>query len=104
MVADRSYHRLLHIPWIAADIDSDGKTEFIPADDRVAAAAPTGGYRLFTTTVPDATEPMPAPKRFYIGGSIYEEWANVPDAYKVTPAGAPAPLGSSTASIFTVKW
>jgi len=105
MVADRSYHRLLHIPWIAADIDGDGKTELVPGDDHVTAAAPTNGYRLFTTETPDAPEPTPAtPKRFYIGGSIYEDWASVPEAYKVKPEGAPTSFGNSTASIFSVKW
>jgi len=103
MVADRSYHRLLHIQWIQADIDGDGRTEFVPDADEVAAKPPDRGYQLFTNQS-GQQEPTVAPRRFYVGGSIYEEWMMVPDAYKVRPAGAPAPLGANTASIFTFKW
>jgi len=104
MVADRSYHRLLHIPWIEADVDGDGRTEFVPASDQVAKNAPTGGYRLFSTSEPAPETPTQPPHRFYVGGSIYEDWVNVPEAYKVRPEGAPAAFGGSTASIFSVKW
>jgi polar amino acid transport system substrate-binding protein len=103
MVADRSYHRLLHIPWIEADIDHDGKAEYVPATDQVSKEAPKGGYRLFSNEgTPES--PTPTPRRFYVGGSIYEEWTSVPDAYKVQPAGAPAAFGGSTASVFSFKW
>ena len=34
MVADRTYHRLLHVDWIAADINGDNRPEYVPATDR----------------------------------------------------------------------
>lgn len=100
MVADRSYHRLLHIAWLEADIDGDGQKEFVPESDQMGPAAPTRGYELFTGD----PEPTPTPRRFYLGGSIYEDWTRVPDAFKVRPAGSPTPVGNSTASIFTFSW
>ena len=30
MIADRSYHRLLHLDWIRADVDGDGLREYVP--------------------------------------------------------------------------
>jgi hypothetical protein len=30
MVADRTYHRLLHVDWIRADVDGDGLEEYVP--------------------------------------------------------------------------
>jgi polar amino acid transport system substrate-binding protein len=103
MVADRSYHRLLHIPWISADIDGDGRTEYVPASDQAGIAPPDHGYKLFTG---DDTEPRPASQsqRYYVGGSLYEDWMRVPDAYKVQAAGTPAPMGGQTASLFTIQW
>ena len=34
MIVNRTYHRLLHVSWISADIDGDGDAEFVPASDR----------------------------------------------------------------------
>ena len=30
MIADRTYHRLLHVDWIRADVDGDGVPEYVP--------------------------------------------------------------------------
>ena len=48
MMADRTYHRLLHVNWIRADIDNDGRPEFVPANDRVGPSAPQHVYTLFS--------------------------------------------------------
>lgn len=102
MVSDRSYHRLLQLEWIEADVDGDGRTEVVPASDRAGQAPPSRQYELLTRT--DSTPPAPAPaRRFYIGGQVYEGWSAVPDRYKVAdPRGTP--WGSTVAPVFSFKW
>ena len=70
MIADRSYHRLLHLDWIRADVDVDGRREYVPHDDQTGPRPPERSYVLFATGSPT---PEPGPKRrFYFGGNIYE--------------------------------
>jgi polar amino acid transport system substrate-binding protein len=101
MIADRTYHRLLHLDWIRADIDGDGVPEYVPASDRPGAAEPQHIYPLFTSTavVPDT----PAKTGFYVGGNIYSDWASVPDHYKIVGADKPNP-SRSTGTIFRFTW
>ena len=58
MIADHTYHRLLHLDWIRADIDGDGVPEFVPQSDRPGAVEPKRAYSLIFTE-PSA---MPTPK------------------------------------------
>lgn len=104
MVADRTYHRLLHVPWIRADIDGDGLLEFIPQTDSAGPVEPTRAYSLFTGDEVRAkpAEPQTGP-RFYVGGNIYEQWAAVPNRYKVDDPQNPDPR-RNTASIFHINW
>ena len=102
MIADRTYHRLLHVSWIRADVDGDGVAEFVPENDRAGTVAPQRAYNLFTTDKPSTTKIDPTP-RFYIGGNIYTEWASVPNRYKVEDPKRPDPA-RSTASIFKFSW
>ena len=102
MIADRTYHRLLHVSWIRADVDGDGVAEFVPQNDRAGTAAPERAYNLFTTDKRATTKIDPTP-RFYIGGNIYTEWASVPNRYKVEDPKRPDPA-RSTASIFKFSW
>ena len=108
MIVDRTYHRLLHVTWIRADIDGDGVEEFVPLIDETGPTAPKGAYSLFTErapqtpTVPEMTKPG-----FYVGGTIYPDWAAVPAKYK-TPS---SPIfvetldpAQNTASIFKFIW
>jgi polar amino acid transport system substrate-binding protein len=110
MVADRTYHRLLHVDWIQADVDNDGLVEYVPGSDRAGAAAPRSAYSLFTNDRPALTatpQPKPSPAiqqpRFYIGGNIYRDWATVPDTYKLTGEDIPNPA-RSTATLFRFAW
>ena len=48
MIADRSYHRLLHLEWIRADVDGDGRTEYVPHDDQIGPIPPERSYELST--------------------------------------------------------
>ncbi len=102
MIADRTYHKLLHVSWIRADVDGDGLVEFVPQNDRAGTAAPQRAYDLLTVDKSTALKIDPAP-RFYVGGSIYTDWATVPNRYKVEDPKRPDPA-RSTASIFRFSW
>jgi polar amino acid transport system substrate-binding protein len=88
MIADRSYNRLLNLDWIEADVDGDGRLEYVPITDQVGPNPPDRGYELFSRT-PDVREPPDKRLRFYMGGSFYQDWSNVPDVYKQTEPGNP---------------
>jgi len=104
MIADGTYHRLLHVDWIRADVTGDGVPEYVAANSRPGPTEPKAqqSYTLFSTTAPTAT-PRDSKTGFYIGGNIYSDWASVPQSYKTSNSDAPDPRGS-TASIFTFKW
>src|SRR5262245_5528699 len=106
MVADHTYHRLLHVDWIEADVDGDGKKELVARTDQAGPTPPTRTYNLFAATPPEVevtAPPAPADKRFYFGGSIYENWASVPQNYKLSNSDAPDP-SRSTATLFSFRW
>jgi polar amino acid transport system substrate-binding protein len=111
MVADRTYHRLLHVDWIAADINGDNRPEYVPASDRPGPAPPQRVYTLFSTprqlveTLPkiEVSKNPNSNAGFYIGGNIYSDWASVPENYKTTNSRAPDP-SRSTATVFTFTW
>jgi polar amino acid transport system substrate-binding protein len=102
MIADRTYHRLLHVDWIRADVDGDGVPEYVPASDRTGPSAPRRSYTLFTA--PRATDAStPATGGFYVGGNIYRDWTSVPDVYKTINPNQPD-ARRSTGSIFKFAW
>lgn len=104
MIVDRTYHRLLHVAWISADVDGDGVAEFVPASDASGRAEPQRAYAI--VTAPNTASPMTpteSRKRFYVGGNIYADWASVPNRYKVDDPQRPDP-SRSTASIFRFTW
>jgi polar amino acid transport system substrate-binding protein len=104
MISDRTYHRLLHVDWIRADVNGDGVQELVPRNDRPGPKAPDHVYSLFSEPRPaastSATEETPG---FYIGGSIYRDWASVPASYKVVNQ-QPPDARRSTASVFRFSW
>ncbi len=87
LMADRTYHRLLNLDWIHADVDGDGLGEFVPHDDRIGPRPPEHSYELFAARTPLA-EPG-GTRRFYIGGDIYEGWSAVPDRYTASDFDRP---------------
>jgi hypothetical protein len=101
MITDRTYHRLLRVDWIRADVDGDGVAEYVPSGDVAGPAPPRQAYSLFTRT-DHGGEPQPQ-TGFYAGGNVYRDWASVPDSYKVVDPKYPDPR-RSTASIFTFRW
>lgn len=99
MVADRSYHRLLHLDWIRADVTGDGVAELVPRSDRIGTSPPQRGYELFSSPTPDAG----GSQRFFVGGNTYVSWASVPDRYKIVDADRPDPR-RSTVPLFRFVW
>jgi polar amino acid transport system substrate-binding protein len=116
LIADRTYHKLLHVPWIEADVDGDGLTELVPQSDKAGPAEPQRAYKLFTGTQDGESKPITSTlipagdptkttgKRFYYGGNIYETWARVPEQYKGYDSNKIPDPARATASIFTFRW
>ena len=101
MIADGTYHRLLHVDWIQADINGDGVPVNVPQSNRPGPSEPQRVYSLFSTPQPATT--TTAKPGFYVGGNIYSDWASVPDSYKeVNPQ--PPDYRRSSASIFKFTW
>lgn len=98
MIADKTYHRLLHVTWIRADVDGDGIPEYVPQSDQSGSVQPAHAYTLFAEG--SSAEP---PKHFYYGGTIYTDWASVPNRYKVEDPRRPDPA-RSTATLFRFVW
>jgi polar amino acid transport system substrate-binding protein len=105
MITDRTYHRLLHVDWISADVNGDGVVENVPRSDRIGKAAPVSIYSLSTTKPPVPTPTVIATKQpgFFIGGTLYPDWASVPNSFKVPDSNRPDP-SRSAASLFTFRW
>jgi len=98
MIRDRTYHRLLHVDWIRADIDGDGVFEYVPATDHPGSQEPERVYILFSPP----SEPTKK-SGFYVGGTIYSDWASVPESSRTYDSQHPDPA-RSTASIFKFTW
>jgi polar amino acid transport system substrate-binding protein len=106
MIADRTYHRLLHVDWIRADVDGDGLFEYVPETDETGVAEPRRAYAIRSSPEPAAPTTARAESvqpRFYVGGNIYRDWASVPDRYKMSGNMPPHP-SRSTASLFRFVW
>jgi len=111
MMTDRTYHRLLHVDWIRADVDGDGLFEYVPGSD-APRTEPQRAYSLFSPTIEPSTL-KPSTKgqveltkpRFLVGGNIYQEWGSVPDHYKLTGADQMMPNPArSTGTVFRFVW
>ena len=101
MITDRTYHRLLHVDWIGADVNGDGIAENVPVTDHAGPTPPQRVYKLFTDQ--EAKELIPTRSGFYFGGSLYGDWASVPDSYKDVNPNPPDSRRSS-GSILTIRW
>ena len=102
MIRDHTYHRLLHVSWIRADVDGDGVAEYVYASEQSGPTEPQRAYAVLTAEDP-ATQPEAGAKRYFFGGAIYNGWSSVPDRYKVATEQGPDP-NRPVARIFTFKW
>jgi polar amino acid transport system substrate-binding protein len=102
MITDRTYHRLLHIDWLRADVDGDGLMENVAATDRALKTAPPRSYSLFSKTELEK-QVQQEQERYFFGGAVYNGWSSVPDAYKVDHLDRPSHT-NPTARIFTINW
>jgi polar amino acid transport system substrate-binding protein len=100
LIADRTYHRLLHVDWIKADVDGDGILEYVPRSDQVGTSAPQSAYAIISDD--KVTKPGTAP-RFYVGKRVYNAWNAIPDVYKVSDTGRPE-SDRSTLTYFKFSW
>jgi polar amino acid transport system substrate-binding protein len=102
MIVDRTYHRLLQVHWIRADVDGDGIAEYVPDNDRPGSTQPKTAYSLFSSTIP-ITSSEESSQRFYLGGNVYSSWAAVPETYRQGESQQPDPRRSTT-TLFTFSW
>ena len=103
LIKDRTYHKLLHVDWIRADIDGDGVPEDVPLSDKAGEAAPQRVYSLKLPNTGVTAKEIAVSQRFYLGGTIYTDWASVPNRYKVEDPLKPS-SDKNTASIFKFTW
>jgi polar amino acid transport system substrate-binding protein len=102
MIVDRTYHRLLHLDWIRADVDDDGVAEYVPSSDRPGPTEPLRVYALTSASAEAVSATTRAPG-FFLGGTIYTDWATVPESYKEPNPRYPDSR-RSTASVFKFVW
>jgi ABC-type amino acid transport substrate-binding protein len=104
LIVDRTYHRLLQVDWIQADVDGDGRKELIFRTDQAGKAPPMRSYDLFTSAMKPrpVAEPAAVP-RFYFGGTVYETWTAVPPRYKTVDPAKSDP-SKSGATLFRFVW
>ena len=96
MIIDGSYHNNLGLHWIRADVDGDGRTEYVPHGDRTDSRPPQESYLLFTPPSPSPTIEVSTTRRFYFGGNVYDGWSSVPGRYKDPDFRAPVESFSIT--------
>ncbi len=80
MIADGSYHRILKLHWIKADIDGDGKLEMISAGSTAGLEPPSRSYSVATDE--EHLAMAATDNTYYIDGTIYQSWDEVPEKYK----------------------
>ena len=105
MLADRTYHKLLHLDWINADVDGDGVTELVAASSQVGASAPKSAYALASSARDViASESSGGAPGFNVGGKKYSDWDSIPSQFKVDASGTSAASTSGAGNVFTFRW
>jgi polar amino acid transport system substrate-binding protein len=94
MLTDGTYHQLLGVQWIEADIDGDGVAEMVAANEAVGREPPGRSYAIVSLTSPGTDEPAPR-ARFVVKGIPYDTWQAVPEEYKKTEN----PLGNKPTTL-----
>ena len=77
MMADGSYNEILELNWVRADVDGDGKQELILAGNEAGTAEPEYSYNILYS------ENDQTSGGYYVDGTMYNTWNDVPNQYKV---------------------
>lgn len=77
MMADGSYNEILELSWVRADVDGDGELELILAGDEAGTSAPDNSYNILYS------EQKQGSGGYYVNGTKYKTWNDVPEQYKV---------------------
>ncbi len=78
MQTDGTYNRILKMNWISIDANGDGKPELVSSSGRVGKKPPESGYKVFYSNLVKV-----AASGYLVEGSVYEDWAHVPEKNKV---------------------
>lgn len=89
MIKDGSYHKILGMQWIEADVNNDGVSELVLQGDTAGKISPEDVYGLFYEGGSNSTTVKP--KQLFIDGTLYANWGDVPDRYKNNPQNVPTP-------------
>lgn len=87
MVRDGTYNDILKVEWLVADVDRDGRPEYVIRGTEAGDAPPASGYKVA------GTDHKGAP-RFVVGGEAYDDWESVPQQYKTVAGAEPDPAGT----------
>ena len=80
MIADGSYHRVLQLNWIQADVDGDGTVELVLNGNKAGDRPPQNTYSVFSSSQSSSVSSQNT--KYYIGGNFYQSWDKVPQEYK----------------------
>lgn len=102
MMADGTYNRTLHLAWIHADVDGDGRSELVLGGDHAGVEPPTDAYRVVSGDEPETDAQRDL--RFYIRGSLYESWDTVPAQYKAPLSLSGTDAGDTAPPMFKIQF
>lgn len=77
MMADGSYNEILELNWVKADVDGDGELELVLSGNEAGTSEPDNSYNILYS------EKGKSSGGFYVDGTKYNTWNEVPDSYKV---------------------
>lgn len=77
MILDGTYHDILELNWIKADVDGDGEIEMILKGNRAGVDAPDHTYDVIYSKESSNSN------RYYINGQVYSSWDEVPKESKI---------------------
>ena len=80
MIEDGTYHRIVGVTWLWADVDEDGSPEFVLGGDRAGMQEPDDAYVVSGPEEPPAGVKN---RRYYVDGKMYESWQQVPPQYRL---------------------
>jgi hypothetical protein len=79
MIKDGTYHDILELNWVRADIDGDGVTEIVLDGEHAGQNAPLDSYAIH----PDESVSHEDSK-YHVDGHTYDSWDKVPEKFKIS--------------------